>query len=195
TITLWLFLGAFGVHRFYLGFWKTGLAQLALGILTYFDVLIANIATVIWYLGDMCMLCWLINKATIRKYDLIPNGRGGWRTKSLEEHSEEWMAKAMVKYGAKQPDAQPAAQSMPTMQPVVTQQPMMMPQPMVQSPPPGMVPMQGGVAQPAGQMSDAHFQQMMQMQQLQFSQQMAMQGLQFSQQMAMQGRQLPGQMP
>ncbi len=52
ALALGLILGCFGVHRFYVGKWKTGLAML---ICTLTGCL--SIVSVVWYFIDMFALC------------------------------------------------------------------------------------------------------------------------------------------
>jgi TM2 domain-containing membrane protein YozV len=50
-ILLGIFLGSFGVHNFYAGYWKRGVAQLALTVCTFFY---GTVVTWIWALVEVC---------------------------------------------------------------------------------------------------------------------------------------------
>ena len=59
---LLIFLGWLGVHRFYLGRWKTGLAMLGLWILTIPTSGVVGVALVIWIIVDLFLVPGMIRK-------------------------------------------------------------------------------------------------------------------------------------
>jgi TM2 domain-containing membrane protein YozV len=50
-IMLGIFLGIFGAHSFYAGFWKRGLLQLGLTLLSFFY---ASPITLVWAIAEVC---------------------------------------------------------------------------------------------------------------------------------------------
>ena len=63
---LWFFLGSFGVHRFYLGRWFTGIMLLILTALTAWWT--AGIPTLIWLFIDMFLIIPMVNGSKRRAY-------------------------------------------------------------------------------------------------------------------------------
>ena len=59
---LWFFLGGFGVHRFYLGRIKTGIAQALLALSGIF-LLVPLITLLIWLLVDIFLIPKMIDSA------------------------------------------------------------------------------------------------------------------------------------
>ncbi|MDB6453982.1 TM2 domain-containing protein [Falsirhodobacter sp. 20TX0035] len=57
---LWFFLGTFGVHRFYLGRLKTGLAMLVLMLLGVVTVGITSGIVLIWWVVDLFLVPGMI---------------------------------------------------------------------------------------------------------------------------------------
>lgn len=59
---LWFFLGGFGVHRFYLGRIKTGIAQALLAVSGMF-LLVPLIPLLIWLIADIFLIPKMIDSA------------------------------------------------------------------------------------------------------------------------------------
>ncbi|WP_435165827.1 TM2 domain-containing protein [Falsirhodobacter sp. 1013] len=57
---LWFFLGTFGVHRFYLGHLKTGLALLALMLLGVVTMGVSSLMALLWWVVDAFLIPGMI---------------------------------------------------------------------------------------------------------------------------------------
>ncbi|MFL0357284.1 TM2 domain-containing protein [Erythrobacter sp. GH1-10] len=66
---LWLFLGAFGVHRFYAGSTKTGIAQLLLAI-----SIVGWLVLIPWLLADLVLIPGLIRDRNMETISLLTHG-------------------------------------------------------------------------------------------------------------------------
>ena len=70
---LWLFLGVFGVHRFYAGKTKSGVAQLILLLIP----IVGWIALGLWLLADLFLIPGMIREHNVNLINLIHAADGG----------------------------------------------------------------------------------------------------------------------
>ena len=70
---LWLFLGVFGVHRFYAGKTKSGVAQLILLLIP----IVGWIALGLWLLADLFLIPGMIREHNVNLLSLIHAGEDG----------------------------------------------------------------------------------------------------------------------
>lgn len=84
---LWLFLGGFGVHRFYAGRTKTGIAQLVLLV-----SVIGWLVLIPWLLADLVLIPGLINDHNSKVIDMLngpaKQGRAAEPARKLETEAD-----------------------------------------------------------------------------------------------------------